>query len=372
MSRIKELHNKAMELADIAFVEKLNGRTEVEKELLKEAFYLEKEAAILSKEEKVGEPSISILLKSAASLALNCDELREAEQLVGLALSGEPHYEIAEELRNLLEEINFQRHLKLNGVSLSKEELQLVLSGPGIGYGMAKTDEVLNRINIFEKISIRTLERIFGIKFREKGSVSTIIKDILQSYVSAFRPASFAMTIRFGQPTDQMELPGFNKVHEIIDDIVENIRLVNEGEYEKLRKKINDEAYFKNFVGLSKELAPDGENINLVGITIYRDGKEIPTPFTRKRDDMKSVISEIMEESFSDGSKKIVELTGRLFAANDDKNNIRLSVEGRKKFTVIVPDGLGDIVKKYWGEQVRIKALEVKKNVVELIEIDPV
>jgi hypothetical protein len=369
---IQDLHNNAMELADLAFIEKFNGNADIAKELFKKAFYLEKEAAILSREEEIGEPSISILLKSAASLALNCDELREAEQLVGLALSGEPHYEIAEELRNLLEEINFQRHLKLNGVSLSKEELQLVLSGPGIGYGMAKMDEVFNRINTFEKISIRTLERIFGKPFREKGGVAKEIKDLWQSYVSVPRPASFAMTIRFGQPTNQEELPGFNKVHEIIDDIVENISLINKGEYKKLKEKINDEAYFRNFVGLSKELAPDGENINLVGITISRDGKEIPTPFTRKRDDVKSAVSEIMKESVSDDSKKVVDLTGRLFAADDDKNNIRLSVEGRKKFTVIVPDGLGDIVKKYWGEQVRIKAFEVNKSVVELVEIDPV
>ena len=42
---------------------------------------------------------------SAASLALECGDYREAERLIAVALSGEPPDEIAEELRDLLDEV---------------------------------------------------------------------------------------------------------------------------------------------------------------------------------------------------------------------------------------------------------------------------
>jgi hypothetical protein len=52
----------------------------------------------------------SILHRSAATLALECNELREAERLISRALSGFPPIDIAEELRNLLiEEIYSHR-----------------------------------------------------------------------------------------------------------------------------------------------------------------------------------------------------------------------------------------------------------------------
>ena len=46
--------------------------------------------------------------RSAASLALQCQQFREAERLIATALSGNPPVEIAEELRELLEKRYFQ------------------------------------------------------------------------------------------------------------------------------------------------------------------------------------------------------------------------------------------------------------------------
>jgi hypothetical protein len=54
------------------------------------------------------EPTRSVLHRS--TLALECDELREAERLISRVLSGFPPIDIAEELRNLLiEEIYSHR-----------------------------------------------------------------------------------------------------------------------------------------------------------------------------------------------------------------------------------------------------------------------
>jgi hypothetical protein len=106
---IRELHSKAMELADMADLEKMRG-SKAESDLLYEQSYLlESEAAMSAYENKTGEPSVSVLLRSAASLAMSCKKFREAEKLIALALSGEPPLEIADELRTLLENVNYFR-----------------------------------------------------------------------------------------------------------------------------------------------------------------------------------------------------------------------------------------------------------------------
>ena len=367
---IQELHIKAIELADIAFIKKFNGLLEEAHILFKEAFEYEKSAAYAAKEENVGEPTISVLFKSAAALALNFNEHLEAEKLICLALYGQPPFEIAEELRNLLEDVYFQRHLQLQGISINSTELQLVIAGRGIGYGMAKSELIFDRINTFEKLTFRTVERKAGKKFRGSGDVSKIIKMSFQPYLSVPRAASFAFTIRLGGLTQQMKMEGFDNSTEIIEDIVENIGLVNSADFETLKKKIPDETYFKNFVGLSKELAPDGDEVNLVGLTIIREGKQKDVQFTRVRSEITS--SPFDGENQSENIKdKNIELVGRLFAANEDTNNIKLKIEGGINYSITVPDGLGDIVKKYWGEQVKIKGTEIRPKAIKLIDIDP-
>lgn len=366
---VQELHIKAIELADNAFIFKFKGELEIAIKQFSEAFQLEKQAALLAKEQNIGEPTISVLLKSAASLAINANELNEAEKLICLALYGEPPHEIAEELRNLLEELYFQRHLKLQGIQLNSTEIQLVIAGRGIGYGMAKTDLVFDKLSTFEKLTLRTAERKLGKPFRPKGDVPKVIKMNFQNYISVPRAASFAFTIRLGAPSEQLKFEGFENSVEIIEDVVENINLLNQGDIEQLKTRITDETYLKNFISLSKELAPDGEEVNLVGLTIVKNNEAKDVQFTRLRSDISISQFEIKEEA--DENNQNIELIGRLSAADDDKSNIRLNVENDGKYLITVPDGLSDIVKKYWGEQVKIKGTKVKPRVIKLSEIDP-
>jgi hypothetical protein len=103
---IKELHNQAMEIADLADLQKIQGNKEEAFSLYEQSYDLEYKAAIKAYGDNVGEPSVSILLRSAASLAMSCRKYRNAEKLIALALSGEPPAEIAEELRDLLENVH--------------------------------------------------------------------------------------------------------------------------------------------------------------------------------------------------------------------------------------------------------------------------
>jgi len=99
----------------LAYIAKIKGRIDEFYDFSRKAFEKEKEASKFAKETIVPEPTLSVLHRSAASLAIDCGEFREAERLIAFALSGNPPNDIAIELRDLLEQVNFLRHLDLRG-----------------------------------------------------------------------------------------------------------------------------------------------------------------------------------------------------------------------------------------------------------------
>ena len=71
------------------------GNLEQASQLIREAFENEQTAAELIAHQLDAEPSRSILLRSAATLAIDCGELKAAERLIATALSRNPPEEIA-------------------------------------------------------------------------------------------------------------------------------------------------------------------------------------------------------------------------------------------------------------------------------------
>ena len=97
-----------MNTAELAFIARKNGKVEEFKQFIEAAFLLEKEASMLLIDQKTLEPSRSVLFRSAASLALQCGRLHEAEALIDEAFDGNPPREIAKELVELIKEIQKQ------------------------------------------------------------------------------------------------------------------------------------------------------------------------------------------------------------------------------------------------------------------------
>ncbi|BBL03772.1 MULTISPECIES: hypothetical protein [Pseudomonadati] len=371
---INQLHTQAMDIADAADIAKMRDQLEESSVLYKQAFELERDAAIMAFRSGIGEPSISILLRSAASLALECKLFRECEQLIGLALSGTPPEEIVEELRDMLENVNFGRHLQTKGISLAENEFQLVIAGSGVAYGMAREEDVSARISTFKNIAIRTIERKKGRPFRKQGKTSKDVKDLFQSYISVPRAASFAMTIRLGS-AQQLHFEGFqDQSNAIIEDIASNIALVNSGDIEQLKTNIKDLTYLDNFINLTKELAPDGDDVNLVGITYIKNGKEVPVQLTRNKQSFKDIVEYIDKTKGEDNKDFQVarreEYIGVLSAADATVGSVKITLEGNKKVTISVPDGLTDIVKNYFDEKV-VAVVNIDANEgTKLISID--
>ncbi len=107
MNTIQDLHREAMRLADEADQLRRQGDAKAAGERLQQAFARERQAAERSAADGSPEPTRSVLHRSAASLALECGDYRAAERLIAAALSGEPPDEIADELRDLLEQVYF-------------------------------------------------------------------------------------------------------------------------------------------------------------------------------------------------------------------------------------------------------------------------
>ena len=92
-----------MEFADEALLAKMEGNDQASTAFFEKAFELEKEAALSVDESDKEEVSDAryILIRSAATLAVNCGQWQEAEQLITIGLSGNPPAFIVEELSDL-------------------------------------------------------------------------------------------------------------------------------------------------------------------------------------------------------------------------------------------------------------------------------
>lgn len=116
--QLNQLHDEAMISADLGFAALQRGRQDAAEVHFRRALDLEKRAALLLVNYAVAyecpnetvEPTRSVLLRSAATLALYAHKEREAEKLAALALLGEPPSDVLDELHEILRHVNCVRH----------------------------------------------------------------------------------------------------------------------------------------------------------------------------------------------------------------------------------------------------------------------
>lgn len=119
MSKIRDLHDEAMDQSFFAMRARSRGDLEESKRLFADA--LDKELAVLEELDalnKIVQPTHAVLHRSAATLALHCGNTDLAEKLAAKGLAQGPHWEFAEELRDVMEQANHARHLETKGVEL--------------------------------------------------------------------------------------------------------------------------------------------------------------------------------------------------------------------------------------------------------------
>jgi len=355
MSSIAELHNKSMEFAELAFITRAKGDSQDALNLFRQALDFELAAiAELEATERI-EPTYSVLHRSAGTLALDCNEARRAEQIVTRALSQDPPPEIAEELRDLLEQIHFRRHLELRGVTLEEDEMQINLAGRGVGFGVVNSDEFISRVNNSSNLIFRIVERRRNKPFRERGRLKKSIKDDYELFISVPRAASFSVTLKLGHPTGQLILPGMVDTGLVLDEFMDLMDLINRSKIPEIKERIPDPAYFRNFIALSQKMAPDGEIVRQVGFTTIRGGSERFVEVTKPGKDFSPPSIEI-----SPTETELVTVRGVLRyadATHGDSGLIKIiDEEAGTRHTIKVPEGMmSDIVKPMWNSVVTIK-----------------
>lgn len=373
MTRAAELHREAMALADQAMVEAIKGNREAAAGLYKDAFGLEREAASEALAAKLGEPTISILHRSAATLALDAHEAREAERLVATALALNPPDDIADELRDLLEQVHFHRHLSLRGLELNPGEFQFAMTGPAVGFGIVSSREFVERVETVETLLYRTAERNLKRPFRERGRRKQSLQEEVAVYVSVPRAASFAVTFKIGSNPLLSLFPGGTFADELVEEVLTCFEMLNRGDDESIRRRIPDAAYFTNFVSLAKKIAPDGEDITGVGFTAIAAGVSREVELRRPRKDMPSP-KPLGLRPVEHAPSAPVTVTGRLeFASKlNQQSEIRIEPDGGgPPQRVRVPEGMmNDIVKPLWDERVTIRGTRQGDEIL-LLTIDP-
>lgn len=268
-NEIRALHDAAMNWYDRSEMARFKGDVAESKSLLREALKYECDAAFAAMNNGRPEPTTSVLLRSAAQLAINVGDVALAERLACAGLSGSPPPEIADELRHAYEQANFDRHMRMDGIELTDNDFQLVLDGDAIAPGVASAREVFERIEALRQILVRASEFARGMPYRAKGPAPAEVAGSIGLFVGQSRAASYGLTIKVAGAVGQQEF-GYSTTVGVMHSVLDRLELLEGNQEEALKREIGEPNYYRSFVGLAQHLAPDGKRVKLVGLSATR------------------------------------------------------------------------------------------------------
>lgn len=366
MNTVNALHHQAMEFVDQAMLEQRAGNQESAIKLFERA--TEYELAAIDSMSEPAEPTYSVLHRSAASMAMNANQLRQAERIINKALAQNPHPEIADEMRELLERIYFQWNLERNSATMARGCLELSLAGPSVGYGIVHSKELIRRINSTIEMITRTAERTLKIPFRESGQANKDVREYYQPWISALRAGSFGVVINFISTKGQMSFPEMVGVSEVIDEFMTLMEFLDKSGISEIQERIPDQAYLTNFLSLAKKVAPDGKEIQKVGFTSIGDHGHRSVIISKVASDLP--LPPPTEPAFIEPEP--VEILGTLRfadATSNDHNNIKIVDGNGKSHNIrVLPGMMDDIVRPMWGRLVTVNGVRAG-TVIELQEV---
>ena len=258
-----------MDLAEQAFVAERQRDALLAKRLYARALELEQAAAECLLLSEVGEPTRTVLHMSAASLAKKCENLPLAERLACQGLAGFGPEELRDDLRNLIEDINFSRHFEVDNYSLGDDEFQLSMTGPAVGYGVAEASQFTPRAEATTSLLTRAAERLENLPWRTSGQASKKIRDNFKTLISVPLAASFAVRVKLSSRS--REVPLFEKTHDRQQDVLEEMNaclsLAEARDFRRLADRISESVYYRGFLSDASAVAADGRSVTGVGYT---------------------------------------------------------------------------------------------------------
>lgn len=370
MSEADIKHNQAVNLVEQAIRERSQGNSEKTRELYAAALELEVAAiAELAAQREPLEPTWSIWHRSAGWMAFNSNQFQRAKQLAATALAGNPPPEVAAQLDDLMSQAIYRENLRRNGLSLGENTMQLSLSGDEVGPGIVEPAAVYGRVDIISKMIYRIAEWKLEKSFRTSGSPTKDIQDNYRTLVGVPVSGSFALTLRWGHPTQQ---PLFNTSESvaILDEFLDIVELSNRAQVVELEERIPEPPYLRSLYSAAKSIAPDGRRIRRVSFNASRAGAERAVVFTRPGFEFEPLP---MDADLAD-AEETFELHGKLLcadatAARSDKIKI-VDADGKSHTLTVLEGKLNDIVGSMWDTTVTAHCL-AKGRSTQLLDIYP-
>jgi hypothetical protein len=363
MSTVRELHNRAMKLAQLAMVARNTENLERAEALANEAYELESQAAYLVPESQASEPTRSILFRSAASLAYQAKAYDVALKLVLTGLVGHPPRQIEQELNNLYDQIRYERQLQERIASVAEYGLEITMRGDAVGTGSIPYSEFKKRVDGTKQLIDRTVQRLMGQAYQGKGNAKF---RPFSPVLEAPREGSFIITLKLERSTGQQPL--FFDANQVIDQIINGIQMVNNDEEQKLKDLMDGSlGYFRHFVTTTQDIAPDGKKISFVGfksqlqnVTLTKTQSEIEIP------------QEVENAKLLDEPQTIT-ISGVLDFVTERKgteNTVGLTTEEGTEYDILVQEGMEDLVESRWKQYITIEGMYYqKRNLVHLLRL---
>jgi len=385
MTTVREYHERAMARADELLAARERGHHRLADRLAVEAFELELRAASLAFERDVSAATRVILLRSTANLAREAKRWEEGIDLAVRALVSLPAYR--HEVFQIIDNLRTYEHLTLRGVTLVDTDVQLSVAGPEVAPDFARADEITKRVDHFRDLMVRTAMRKIGLPYEATTPRAQQFRAVFTPYLSAGRPASYAVTLRFGID-EQRELglgdpgdePASRKrppsVMRVLDDVIASAQAYADGGPKAVQKLIGDDAYAKNAAGLLRQLSPDLKRVNTVGLTIFRRGHPVPIALPERNAFERSVPGWLSLPVLADAlPPREIEVVGRLLEGDataksttakaaivqDDERIVRFHYDEA---------ALGDIIAGFWKHRVRAQLRREGARGYSLKEID--
>lgn len=355
------LHREASQLANRARIAQFDGDESAYLKLTRQAFQKESESAILLREDP-SHHMFTILHRSAATLAYRSADFRAAELLIAHGLAGDPSEHVKEELYDLLGKIRLSS--KLGTTDLLDKDTDLVLSLQGVEADAGLLDyKLLPRLVTKCAVLLRnTIGFLYDFRFEDLSQVEK--KYRLLTTVPA--KGSYKVGIKLAHQA-QSPLPNFGGFDDVLSKLLENVRLLTDGDIEQLQRNFNDDTYFNNFLGLAKEVAPDGERVTSVGIEATIQGQKQSVLLDRARSELSAMYLPSADEAtptdyrISDEQETVVGLL-QYADATKAHGEVKLRDDDGKWWQIVVPEGLAeDVVKPYFGDRVQIEGRHMIK-----------
>jgi hypothetical protein len=361
---VEKLHDQAMQLLDDAFAARRMGQRDEFLRLAALALESEVEAAELVANDV--EPSRSVLFRSAAALAMLLDLPARAMALAGAGIAGRPPPLIRSELVSVIKDSSFRLLLaETEGVTIRPESLTMSLEGQSVGNGVVEKDIFTKKLDTVGKLIRRTADRMYGLAWQNTSAAGVA----LRQFVSAPMPGSFSVCVQLGTD-DQGTLPGLSIADATLKELVECFEQLEEGGVQAVRNRIVDETYFQNFMGLARDLVPDGRSISSVKLSAELSNGRRAVNITRTRKAVHVLKPEALPPTIE---RTTVSGVLRYADAVAGKDQVKVITQSGVPQTIHVPAGLmDDIVRPYFGLPVVVVGTRVGgKQVIELEEISP-